>query len=308
MQLIPVLVLLSCSLLVACSVSPVTWEKRITEDNKYRSTVKLFYREKGQGQPLILLHGLAESSFTWRYLIDDLAKDYRVIAVDLKGFGQSPKPKDGHYSVYDQALAVRQLMDDQQIENATIIGHSLGGGVALTLALLDRPKVHRVNRLVLIDVAAYQQKLPSMLRELKRPFLGLAGLYFVSPSFQAKKAYQYAFYNESKIPADGVKEATANFKRSGSRYALAQTVAQMIPDDIKNVASKYQNLPHETLIIWGDKDNVVPPQYGHRLHASLKNSQLTLLADVGHMPQEEAPKRVLKLIQQFIAPNQLSSP
>lgn len=291
-----VLVLLT---LVGCSsIRPVTWEERIAK-NKHTVKIPLFYHEKGKGSPIVLLHGLAESSYTWRYIMDDLALHHRVIAIDLKGFGRSPKPRDNLYSVYDQAIAVRQLIHDKKIKKATIIGHSFGGGVALVLAMMDK-SYQQVSQLVLIDAAVYPQQLPSMLRELKRPLLGPAGLYLISPNQQARQAYQYAFYDQQKIPSEGIEEASRNLIRHGSRYALVQTVRQMVPDDMEGVSLQYKKLPHRTLIVWGEEDKIIKPENAYRLNKDLKNSQLVILEKVGHMPQEESPKKLLSLIKKFI--------
>ncbi|HIQ06838.1 MAG TPA: alpha/beta hydrolase [Thiotrichaceae bacterium] len=295
---ITLLILLFSTISSCSSLGPVTWEKRVV-DNYHLPRVNLFYTEKGKGQTLLLVHGLAESSYTWRYIIDDLAKNNHVIAVDLKGFGRSPKPRDALYSVYDQALAVHQLMQQKNIKQATVIGHSFGGGVALALAMMDKPSEH-VKQLILIDAAAYPQELPSMLRILQRPLLGVTGLYLMSPVIQAKKAYQYAFYDAEKIPSEGVNEASINLGKQGSRYALAQTVQQMIPDDLADISKKYKLLSHRALIIWGEKDKIVLPENAHRLHKDIKNSQLVFLEKVGHIPQEEAPKKILNIIEKFI--------
>ena len=97
--------------------------------------VNLYYEEQGKGPPVLLLHGFGASTFTWRHVAPDLAETHRVIAVDLKGFGQSDKPFDERYSVSDQAELLAQLIEDKDLRDLTIVGHSFGGGVALRLAL-----------------------------------------------------------------------------------------------------------------------------------------------------------------------------
>src|SRR5262249_15605929 len=96
--------------------------------------VKLFYEEEGKGPPIPLIHGFRTSPYTWRHIAPVLALTHRVIAVDLKGFGQSDKPFDARYSVFDQAELLAQFIEDHDLRDLTIVGHSFGGGVALRLA------------------------------------------------------------------------------------------------------------------------------------------------------------------------------
>jgi pimeloyl-ACP methyl ester carboxylesterase len=301
MKIISFLSLIALLFLSGCvAVSPITWKERI--DNKpYSASVDLHYQEKGQGDVMLLLHGFGESSFTWRYLFDDLAKSYRVIALDLKGFGDSPKPRDGRYSIYDQAVAVSQFIKKHDLKKVTLVGHSLGGGVAMALTLLANKQPWQVQRLIVIDAAAYQQTLPSMLKQLKDPVVGNIGVYLVSPRYQARKAYEFSFYDDEKIPEEGVEESARNFSRAGSRYVYLQSVKQLIPEDIKKISELYKEIKQPALIIWGFHDVVISRRYARRLHQDLKNSHLVLIRRVGHMPQEEAPEKVLKLINDFMA-------
>lgn len=281
------------------AVAPVTWKERI-ERKPSQTLTPLHYAEQGNGDTLLLLHGLGESSFTWRYLVDDLAKQYRVISLDMKGFGQSPKPRDGRYSIYDQAIAVKHFIEQQQLENVTLVGHSLGGGVALALTLMAEQESWDVKRLILINAAAYKQNLPSMLRDLAKPVVGDIGIYMVSPTKQAKQAYQFAFYNNMKIPAEGVKEYARNLLRPRSRYVFLQSTKQLIPEDIECVSRQYTQIKQPTLIIWGYHDAVVHRRHAKRLHQNLSNSTLEIIRNAGHMPQEETPQQVLSLIQDWL--------
>ncbi|CAA6815008.1 MAG: Hydrolase, alpha/beta fold family [uncultured Thiotrichaceae bacterium] len=287
--------------LTGCTaVSPVTWKERV-ERKPAQIIPQLHYEEQGTGETLLLLHGLGESSFTWRYLVDDLAKQYRVISLDMKGFGKSPKPRDGRYSIYDQAIVVKQFIEQQQLDKFTLVGHSLGGGVALALTLMAEQETWDIERLVLIDAAAYKQNLPSMLRDLSKPVVGDIGIYVVSPTKQAKQAYKFSFYNDMKIPSEGVKEYARNLLRPRSRYVFLQSTKQLIPEDIEAVSQQYAQIQQPTLIIWGYHDVVIHRRNAKRLHNDLTNSTLKLIRDAGHMPQEETPKQVFALITDWLS-------
>jgi pimeloyl-ACP methyl ester carboxylesterase len=120
--------------------------------------VKLYTVERGEGPPVLLIHGFGTNSFTWRHVAPDLARDHKVIAVDLKGFGRSDKPFDERYAASDQAELLAQLILDRDLHNLTIVGHSFGGGIALLLALEADTRLHgRIAKLVLLDTIARLQ-------------------------------------------------------------------------------------------------------------------------------------------------------
>ena len=102
--------------------------------------INLHYKETGRGDPILLLHGLGASSYAWRYVTPELAKNHRVIALDLKGFGLSDKPKDDKYSLFDQAELVDQFIQKHKLRRLTLVGHSFGGGIALALAIKDQKR------------------------------------------------------------------------------------------------------------------------------------------------------------------------
>ncbi len=167
--------------------------------------VKLYYTEEGKGPPLLLIHGFGASTFTWRFVAPELAKSHRVIAVDLKGFGQSDKPFDGRYSVYDQAELLAQLIEDKDLRDLTLVGHSFGGGVALLLALEANQRLDgRITRLVLLDSIAFPQNIPVFFRLLDVPLVSQIGVRMVPPSVQARVALQIAYFDDSKIDPEEI--------------------------------------------------------------------------------------------------------
>ena len=139
---------------------------------------------------------------TWR---PSLPRRHRVIAVDLKGFGQSDKPFDGRYSVFDQAELLAQLIEDKDLRDLTLVGHSFGGGVALLLALEANQRLDgRITRLVLLDSIAYPQNIPVFFRLLDVPLVSQIGVRMVPPSVQTRVALQIAYFDDSKIDPEEV--------------------------------------------------------------------------------------------------------
>ena len=263
--------------------------------------VNLYYQEQGKGPPVLLLHGFGASTFTWRHVIPELAKTHRVIAVDLKGFGQSDKPFDERYSVLDQAELLAQLIEDKDLRDLTIVGHSFGGGVALRLALDANDRLGgRIVRLVLLDSIAYPQQIPVFFRLLDMPLVSQVGVRMVPPSVQTRVALQIAYHDDSKIDPEQVEIYAAPLKTAAGKHAIVQSARQIVPEDIDMLPERYKTITLPTLILWCDHDRIVPLDVGLKLRRTLPNSTFRLVEGCGHMPQEEQPETTLTLLKGFI--------
>ena len=263
--------------------------------------VKLFYQEEGKGPPLLLIHGFGASTYTWRYVAPELAQTHRVIAVDLKGFGQSDKPFDERYSVFDQAELLAQLIVDKDLRNLTLVGHSFGGGIALLLALEANQRLEgRITRLVLLDSIAYPQNIPVFFRLLDMPLVSQIGVHMVPPSVQTRVALKIAYLDDSKIDPDEVEIYAAPLKTAAGKHAIIHSARQIMPKGLAEIAQRYNTIELPTLILWCDHDRIVPLEVGLKLRRTLPNSTLRLIQDCGHMPQEEQPASTLQLLKGFI--------
>ena len=263
--------------------------------------VKLYYEEQGKGPPLLLIHGFGASTFTWRFVAPELAKTHRVIAVDLKGFGQSDKPFDERYSVVDQAELLAQLIEEKDLRNLTLVGHSFGGAVALLLALQANQRLDgRITKLVLLDSIAYPQQIPVFFRLLDVPLVSQIGVRMVPPTVQTRVALEIAYFDDSKIDAAEIETYAAPLKTAAGKHAMIHSARQILPEDIAQLSESYKAIELPTLILWCDHDRIVPLEVGLRLRRTLPNSTLRLVEDCGHMPQEEQPASTLALIKGFI--------
>lgn len=263
--------------------------------------VKLFYQEEGKGAPLLLIHGFGASTYTWRFVAPELARTHRVIAVDLKGFGQSDKPFDERYSVFDQAELLAQLIVEKDLRDLTLVGHSFGGGIALLLALEAKQRLEgRITRLVLLDSIAYPQNIPVFFRMLDMPLVSQLGVRMVPPSVQTRVALKIAYLDDSKIDPDEVEIYAAPLKTAAGKHAIIHSARQIMPKDLAEISQRYSTIALPTLILWCDHDRIVPLEVGLKLRRSLPNSTLRLIEDCGHMPQEEQPASTLALIKGFI--------
>jgi pimeloyl-ACP methyl ester carboxylesterase len=263
--------------------------------------VRLFYEEKGTGSPILLIHGFGTSTYTWRNIAPALAEKHRVIAVDLKGFGQSDKPMDDRYSVFDQAELLAQLIKDEDLRDLTVVGHSFGGGVALLLALEAKGDLKgRIKKLVLLDTIAYPQSIPVFFKMLDMPVMSQIGVRMVPPSVQTRVALQIAYFDDSKIGDEEVEAYAAPLRTAAGKHAIIHSARQIVPEGIEELAARYRTIELPTLIVWCDHDRIVPLEVGLKLRRTLPNSSLKIVQDCGHMPQEEQPEQTLDLIGAFL--------
>jgi pimeloyl-ACP methyl ester carboxylesterase len=267
-----------------------------------QDAVKLAIHESGSGKPIVLLHGLGASSYTWHRIAPDLAKTNRVIAIDLKGFGQSDKPLDDRYSIFDQAKLVDEFITRRKLRGVTLVGHSYGGGVALAVALsqMDAGK-DQIEKLVLIDSVAYRQPLPFFFQVLRTPIIGELGMSLVPPEVQMARALAIAYYKGEKVTADTVHHYASALHSEGGRHALFHTINSLDPDAAEAISRRYPSLKLPALLLWCDHDKIVPLRFGKRLASDLPNARIDVIEDCGHIPHEEQPAETLRAIQSFAA-------
>lgn len=287
-----------------CSITqPITWEKRILS-SEANSSLPLVYSEYGNPnhQTLLFLHGFGESKETWRFMVPRLSQKYHLVLLDLKGFGESPKVDDDAYSIYDQAKVVAHFMKQKKYHNVTLVGRSFGGGVALVLALMQHDSVIEplLSRLILINAVSYRQNLPSMLETLNQPIIGYLGIHLLSNDWIAEEAYRFAFYNNALIPKESVDYASYVLSTPLAKYVYLETVHQLIPEDIASMEKRYKEIDLKTLILWGKEDVSLHVNNAYKLHRDLKRSHLKIFKRVGHIPNEEAPQKVVNEILKFM--------
>jgi pimeloyl-ACP methyl ester carboxylesterase len=266
-----------------------------------QAPLRLWVEERGRGEPILMLHGLGSSTYTWRYVAPALARTHRVISVDLKGSGRSDKPFDDAYGVLDQVALLKTLIDHKGLTNLTLVGHSLGGGVALALSLdLNRTRPATLKQMVLIDSIAYRQQLPLFVKLLQTPLLAQVGMYAVLPEIEAYKGLYATYYDPSKITFEAVRAYALPLYDLGGRYAFLKTAEEIIPPNVSALIARYPTIHQPTLLIWCAEDTVVPTWVGRRLARHLPNAQLSILRGCGHAPQEELPARTLALMRTFL--------
>jgi pimeloyl-ACP methyl ester carboxylesterase len=259
----------------------------------------LHFESSGSGKPLLALHGYGATLYSWRHL-PGAFPDRRVIRVDLPGHGGSP-PGNG-YRLADHARAVIEFIDSQGLGEFDLIGHSMGGGVALMIALDFLAKGRgAISSLTLVDGIALPQPPPWLLKPAFSPRLGsfLTGL--LPARWIVRAVLRLGFYDGHRITEDMVSAYAKNLETESGRRAMLETAMQMIPDDLPGLIEKYRHLTVPTLLVWGRRDRIVPPVTGIALNALIEGSQLVLVNDCGHIPQEERPWETMRAIAEFLA-------
>jgi pimeloyl-ACP methyl ester carboxylesterase len=263
--------------------------------------VRINYYEIGQGPPVILLHGFGGSAYSWRFLAPVLARDHRVLTIDLKGFGLSAKPEDGKYAISDQADMVAAFIRARNLHDLVVIGHSMGGGVTLMAYLEVAGDVPaRIKKLVLIDSAGYPQKLPWFIWLAQEPGLGPVAGKLIPPRFATTRVLRKCYYHKDRITEEQIDTYAYYGSLPGAREAIVATAQQIIPPNIEAVTARYKTIKVPVLIIWGAEDEVVPLSVGHNFQRDIPNSKLVILPECGHMPPEEEPQETNRLIKQFL--------
>jgi pimeloyl-ACP methyl ester carboxylesterase len=261
----------------------------------------LYCETYGSGDPILALHGLGASVYTWRKLVEPLAKNNELVLIDLKGAGKSPKPHDNRYSIQEQADLILQFILEHDLKNLTLMGNSYGGAVSLLVALkLIEEKSNRLSKLILIDSGGYNEDLPWHLKLMRTPILGWLAIHIMSAKSSARTVLRYSYYNKSLITRDQIAAYAGPIASPGGKYALLKTAQQAIPKNINEITALYPTITVPTLILWGREDKVIPLKIGRKLDAAIPDSTLIILEKAGHVPQEEVPEETIPPILKFL--------
>jgi len=249
----------------------------------------------------LLLHGYGASSFTWRSWVPSLAWRGHVVTVDMKGFGRAPKPDDGRYAPADQADLVLRLIRERGLARITLVGHSLGGGVALYVALRLRDAgERRLDRLVVMAGAAFRQPLPPFVALARHRRLSTLVLRVLGADVVVAQALRAIVFDPGAITTEQIRGYAAPLRDPGSLTPLFDSALQILPPDLDRLTSRYGEIDVPTLLLWGRQDPAVPLWVGRRLAGVLPRSTLHVLERCGHMPADERAPESLAALEAFL--------
>ncbi|KUO10219.1 alpha/beta fold hydrolase [Streptomyces sp. DSM 15324] len=260
------------------------------------------FRRAGRGPALVLVHGIGDSSATWAELIPALARTHTVVAPDLLGHGASDKPR-ADYSVAAYANGLRDLLTTLGIESATLVGHSLGGGVAMQFAY-QFPE--RTERLVLVSAGGVGREVIPALRLVSLPGapLALSALRLPGMRLHVGLAARLLQLLDTDLGQDApdLLHLVDALPDTTSRDAFIRTLRAVVDwrgQVVTMLDRCYLTAGMPTLLLWGDRDSVVPVRHAYRAHEAMPGSRLEIFEGAGHFPFHTDPARFLALVEEF---------
>ncbi len=261
------------------------------------------YAEAGEGPVLLLIHGMGGTFENWRAVIEPLAREHTVIAPDLPGHGVSA-PGGGDYSIGALAAGLRDLLLALGHERATLVGHSLGGGIAMQFSY-QFPEM--VERLVLVSSGGLGPEVSPILRAAALPgadqFISLTARFGQPVAIALARGLDSLGLRPNADVAEVVR-GYASLVDPKRRVAFLATVRAVIGTSGQRVdASDRLYLAEEVpvLIVWGARDRIIPAHHGEHAHRQMPHSRLEIFEGVGHLPQVEEPLRFVAVIEEFLA-------
>ena len=271
---------------------------------RYSDAVLINYEVHGRGgTPIVFLHGFAAALITWHDIVPLFPPESATLyLLDLKGFGFSSKPHDGRYTVEEQAAVVIAFLEHEGLADAVLVGHSLGGGIALLAYIAARKsgKENLIGRLILISCSAYPQDLPWIMRCLRKRLLGGAILHLLPLRFMVRFTLTHLFHDHSAITEDRIARYVGCFGRKGIAHVFIETCRQLIPERYVELTRLFRTITSPTLVIWGAADPIVNLAQGLRLHEEIAGSHIVIIPHCGHIPQEERPIETHAVIREFL--------
>jgi pimeloyl-ACP methyl ester carboxylesterase len=265
---------------------------------------RVIYRVAGSGPPVVLIHGMLNSSSHWQAVAEELAADYTVVAPDLIGHGDSAAPR-GDYSLGAHAASIRDLLAAIGIDRASIVGHSLGGGVAMQF-FYQFPQ--RVERLALISSGGLGREVSPLLRTAALPGMsGLLSLTIHPRVLGALRASGTRLRERgigSGVYLQAIARALRPLENADARQAFLHTLRSVIDMHGQRVSATdrlglLESIP--TLIVWGERDRTIPIEHGRLAHAAIANSSFRTLPGAAHFPHLEDPDGLSGLLREFLA-------
>ena len=254
---------------------------------------KVHYLEAGVGEPLLMLHTVGQSLYTWRNVFNALSEHYRVIAIDLLGHGYSGRPVQFDYTISEQSEALRMFMDAKGIESAHIVGFSMGAMYALDFVAKNPD---RVGKVVLLSPGGITPEMPLAVRMLQSPLFGGIACRLYNRK-TVEKMLSECFFDLTNLNEELLDSYYATAADPYSRKAIQLSVLNF---DEQEVEKLLRNVSAPVLILWGGEDKWHNPNSSEIYHAILENAQFSVIRNAGHLMHEEKAQRFVDAIMEYI--------
>jgi len=259
--------------------------------------VQVRYVRAGRGPTVFLLHGFGSSIYTWKGVIPALVRSHEVVALDFPGFGWSDQPADLSFDLYPRV--VLGLMDRLDVSSTSLVGNSMGGAVAAVVAA-QQPT--RVDRLVLIDAAGFDLRAadrPALVRLLSHPLAETVFARLPIKRFVVTLGLRQVFHDEKKVTGERTNEYLAAASRPGTLASIRSLALsrQLRPEAMEQLLRR---VAAPTLVVWGGEDAWIPVAHADRFVAAIPHARKVIVPHVGHVPEEEKPEEVVRLLLEFL--------
>lgn len=267
------------------------------------------------GLHLLAIHGLFDDAGTWSYLLPHLRRDdLYVVIVDLLGAGSSSKPGLNHlpshqrYSLDLHVDCLQQVITTLKLRDVVLLGSSLGGGIALRLAIRTRQNQPPIRGLILEDAAGYATELPVLMQQFinwpgrllrqapARWLLQSTGL----ARWLVTRSIHRAFHDRARIPTDLLNRHLQVSKSAADLHAARETVRNMVPSDMDAMIESYGHIRIPALVLWGRQDRILSPLYAQRLADDLPLARLHIIEGCGHAPHLECPEEMARIVHEWL--------
>jgi 4,5:9,10-diseco-3-hydroxy-5,9,17-trioxoandrosta-1(10),2-diene-4-oate hydrolase len=266
--------------------------------------VRWRYLHAGSGPALLVVHGFMGYSFSWRFVMQGLARHYSVYAVDLPGCGFSERSEGLPATLASDAEGLLSFMEHMGIEQFDVLGTSRGGGVTIALAGLaaERGVLHRIRRLVLSAPINPWSKAGLLRIRILRTWVGRIYVVHLAARFPfiMKGYFKKLFGDPASIPPDSFAGYQEGLESPGSFQHLWNILRSWMHDlnRIEQVLPTVESIP--ALLLWGEWDRAVRRTSGAELHGRWKNSAVLVMEGIGHMPYEEVPEEFNRIVLDFL--------
>jgi len=261
--------------------------------------IDIHYVEKGEGDPMVLVHGIPTSSFLWRDMIEELAAHGRVIAPDLPGFGFSDPPPNGDYTISGYAGLLESFLEALSIEGATLVCHDYGGPITITYALRNPEKY---DRLIILDTFLHTDLPPwpfsmkiARIRPMGELFMWLGGKSIT------RSGLEQGVVDKSRISDDLV---LRYYMPAGNPDKLNRTTLGTLRadyrEDLEFIEENLRTVEKPALILWGEEDAFLPLCLADLIHKDIKGSRMERIPNCGHFIPEDQPEKATGLIVDFL--------
>lgn len=251
---------------------------------------------RGAGEPILLIHGFPTSSHLWNEVVRELPGGHRVVVVDLLGYGRSDPPREHDVSIRGHADRMIALLDALGINYACVVGHDIGGGIALTMALRAPA---RVSRLCLIDSVAFDAW-PSREVKMARAMLPLTRHLPATWLLSILRTDLFRGYTETSRGTHSIEKYVRPFASLEGRDAFMQHLESLDATDTEALTPRLKDVISPTAILWGAEDPFLPMGVGARLHGEIPKSTFDVLPGLRHFVPEEAPERVAAVVAELL--------